>query len=168
MVYLREEGTSNPPNLIRIAVFAAVPFLLMAAMVEKNARAAVLVCGVFVLLLLGLAAGWLKFQQRYGDAYLKATSELASGKVFQGEIETGLTRVPGAPVRIDIHFAGYRQGASIEITPQQMRLGPSGQVVIPFSIPIPGDERRPARYARMYIRTRTWPIGWGATFLFTA
>ena len=40
-----------------------------------------------------------------------------------------------------------------------------GRITIPFSFQLPPFfyTRHPIR---LYVRTRTWPIGWGATFLF--
>jgi len=164
MLRLPEEATTTPVQLFKISFFAAFAFLLMAAMLDAGARNVPLVIGALILVLLGITAAWLAWQRRYGDAVLTAKTELIGGQLFEGVIETGLTRVPSSPVRILLY--GWYEGTRIDVAPQQMRLTESGLVHIPFSFLVPRDELgRPIGRVRLYVRTRTWPVGWGATFL---
>lgn len=167
MFTLTEEETTTPPGLVKISVFAAAAFLVMALMVEAEARTPVLFAAGFILALLGISGGWLFFRRRYGSAYLVSKTGAITNGVFEGVIETGLRRIPTHPVRIVIADRWWG-GGQLDVPPERMRLGPSGNVVIPFSIPLPKPEKGWGQgFVRMYVRTRTWPIGWGATFLLT-
>lgn len=160
-LWLPEEETSTPPNLVKISFFAAFAFLVMASMVDEDMRPAPLFVGGLILILLALTAGWLKWQSRYGSASLRATTGLISGRPFRGVIETELPRLPSSPVRILLF------GLRLDVPPEQMQQSESGRITIPFSFDVP-QFFYPARPVRLYVRTRTWPIGWGATFLFAS
>lgn len=166
-LWLPEEQTTTPRGIFKIASFAACAFFGMAFLVDEPAVP--LFVGALILTTLAVTAGWLKFQSRYGSAVLTATTQFGCGRRFEGEIETGLTSIPAAPVRIHI-FArrGRMTTLSVRkvIAPERMRTDANGKVRIPFSVDVPDDEwgRRTAG-VRLYVRTRTWPLGWGATFL---
>ncbi len=131
--------------------------------------AAPLFVGLLIIAMMAAAVMWLRFQSRYGEARLAATTQFIYGARFEGEIVTGLAHVPRAPVRMHVHAQRGRVTplSLLEtIPPARMRIDGEGQVRIPFSLPVPDDAAaRNSAGVRLYVRTRTWPIGWGATFL---
>lgn len=164
---LSEEATTTPRGLIKIAFLAAGAFLVMAVLVED--KAVPIFVGSLILALLVVGAAWLWFQSRYGEAVLTAKTQFIHGRRFEGEIVTGLKTVPRAPVRIHV-LALHGRVATLSVReavpPERLRTDDNGNVRIPFSFQVPDDEwARRSTGVRFYVRTRTWPIGWGATFL---
>jgi hypothetical protein len=167
-LYVTEEPTSTPRNLMKISFFAGIAFVAMSLMVEKNVRGAPLFVGAFILSLLGITAAWLKFQSRYGAAVLTGESELVYGRPFHAVVETELTSVPAKPVRIEL-YGWWNKSVSISVTtevpPDRMRVVKGGTVHIPFTLDMPPKPDYPLGDIRIAVRTSTWPLGWGATFL---
>jgi hypothetical protein len=167
-LFVPEEETTTPTNLIGIGMFAAFGFLAMAGLSQPETRGAPLFVGALILLLLALTGLFLWWQSRYGSATLKAKAALTHGTRFEGWIETEFTSPPG-PVKIAIegrHNKYVTLYADELVEPARMQKSAAGHVRIPFSLPIPNDERA-VRVAgvRVMARTKTWPVGWGATFL---
>lgn len=168
-LYVPEEETTTPVNLIGIGMFAAFGFLVMAAMSQPEHRLLPLVVGGLILALLALAGVFLWWQSHYGASTLKAKSPLTWGKRFEGWIETEHKRLPG-PVTVAIEGRDNNDWitlhASEVVEPARMQKNAHGNVRIPFSLLIPDSENtRRAGGVRVTVRTRTWPVGWGATFL---
>jgi hypothetical protein len=99
---LSEEPTSTPMGLLKIGWFAGFAFLLMAAMVDPRWRAVPLVTGGGIVGVLILVAVWLSVQNKYGSAWLVATS-FTYGHRFEGVIETELMSAPAAPLSVRIY-----------------------------------------------------------------
>ena len=167
-LFVPEEETTTPTNLIGIGMFAAFGFLAMAGLSQPENRGVPLFVGALILALLVLTGLFLWWQSRYGTSTLKAKSPLTHGARFEGWIETELSRAPG-PVKVTIegrHDDWVTLYVHEVVEPARMQKGPTGNVRIPFSLLIPNTENaRKAGGVRVMVRTRTWPIGWGATFL---
>lgn len=166
-LWVSEEETTTPANVFTIGFFAAIAFLAMAGMSEPAMRGVPLFVGALILLLLALAAIFLQWQQRYGEATLKAKSPLVFGKPFEGWIDTELSIVPRGPVRIILEG---RSGKYVLMTLRQdvpaerVIKDASERIRIPFVLSLPAKEKAPAAIWRIYARAANWPIGWGATF----
>lgn len=168
-VYLTvpEEETTTPANLFRIGLFAAFGFLAMAVVSQPETRGAPLFVGALIIGLLALVAGFLLWQRRYGESTLRATTSFTYGQRFEGWIETELTSVPAKPVVVKVE--GQRGKSTVFIAREEvswMQKDDGGHVRIPFAMQIPeaAEENRPAQ-VRVIVRTSTWPVGYGATFL---
>ncbi len=167
-LWVPEERTTTPVNLFKIGFFAGIAFLVMAAMSEPSMRGASLFVGAFILSLLALTAVFLLWQRRYGEATLKAKSPLIFGKPFEGWIETELSSVPRAPVRVIFEGQSGKYVVMTlrqELPSERVRKDASGQIRIPFSFSLPPTENAHVPAWRIYVRAANWPLGWGATFL---
>lgn len=169
-LYATEEPTSTPRNLMKISFFAGIAFVAMSLVSEPHMRNAPLVVGALILSLLGITAAWLKFQSRFGAATLTGASELVYGRPFQAVVETELTSIPAKPVRIELYgLRGKTVSISVdtEVPPERMRVVEGGTVHIPFTLDMPPKPEYPLGEIRIAVRTSTWPLGWGTTFLLT-
>jgi hypothetical protein len=164
---LPEEETTTPVRLLGFGLVIAVAFLIAAALSEPSFRDVVLAIGGLALGVLLAGAAFLMWQRRYGEARLEATSPFAAGDLFKGWIETDLSAAPRDPVRIILH----RHSGQVRLVEDRERIDParvqtsdSGRIRIPFSLSVPPNAV-PARGTwRVIVRTRSWPLGWGATF----
>lgn len=161
-LWLSEELTTSGRGLGKIAVFVVCACLVMALLVDDK-RVPIFI-GAFIVGLLAVSAGWLRYQSRYGRATLVATTQFVRGQRFEGEIVTGLTAAPRTSIRIQV--VGHVGRLEQVIRPNELRIGENGRIRIPFRFDIPdGDGTRHATRVRLYARTSNWPIGLGATFL---
>lgn len=164
---LSEEETTTPVRLLAFGFAVAVAFLVAAALSEPSLRDLPLAVGGLVLTVLFVAAAFLTWQRRYGEAHLEATSPFAAGHLFKGWIETELSAAPRRPVRIILHLHAGQMRLAVDrerIVPERIRTSDSGRIRIPFSLSVPPEAVPERGTWRVLVRTRSWPLGWGATF----
>jgi hypothetical protein len=170
-IRVSQDEPSTPVGLMKIGWFAAAAFLLMTAMVQPSWRGVPLVIGGGIVVALVVAALWLRYQERFGSATLAANT-FTAGERFEGVIETELRDKPASPVSICLLGQDPQYQSAIafrigdEVPPERMELAADGTLRIPFSLLVPGkDSARRAVGVRLIVRTKQWPLGWGATFL---
>ena len=163
----------EPPasfGLVRICVFTAFGFGLMALMVED--KGPVLFIGACIVAAVAIYGLWLHFQSRYGQATLEVTSPFQYGTTFSGIIETELMTAGKGPVRIRVSAGnkiarnrGDHFSVRQKVPQTQLQRSKQRGLRIPFSVEIP--RHTPGEYdeVRLEARTSAWPVGWGATFV---
>ena len=170
---INEEEVSTPIGLVRICVFAAFGFGGMALLVEDKTPPLVLGgCILAAVVTLGL---WLRFQGRYGAAALELTTPFEYGSRFSGFIQTELKTAGKGAIRIRVSAGnkiarnkGDYFAVGQKVPQSHLQRSENGDIRIPFALEIPAHT--PGEYDEVHlaVRTSTWPIGWGATFLIVA
>ena len=143
----------------------------MAAVSDRHLRAMPLVVGGGIVGAMAVFAIWLAVQRKYGVATLIAVTPLSYGHPFEGVIESAISTMPDAPVSIHIYGwnlseRGVRFSVGERVPPERVQRVDAGTIHIPFSLLLPdNDWARNSEGVRLTVRTRTWPLGWGARFL---
>jgi hypothetical protein len=169
VLHLDEEEPTTAANLLRIGVFAVIGSVFIAVTAGELSRAVTLAIGGAIFLMLISVAMWLQFQKRYGTSTLRTTTPFVYGQMLTGTIETGFDQLPNRAVSIHLHGCySYGQAFRVSqvVTPAEMSRSDGGFVRIPFSVRVPLS--RPAAEAsliRLSVRTSSYPLGWGTTFL---
>ena len=164
-----EEEAVTPSFVVRIGLFTAVCFAIMAGLGEEEFRPFTLGLGGIFVAAAALSLIHLLRQRRYGTATLRAISPLENGHPLEGWIDTEVRTLPTAPVRVRIYVSALRSKtvvARARIDPSKLRMTAAGTLQIPFFISLPnGTWSRSAFELRLRARTASWPYGWGGTFL---
>lgn len=170
-VRIPEEETSTPTRLIGILLFTTLGFFIAAAMLSGRDRIVPLVVGGGIAVALAGFAAWFGFQARYGDATARPRGQFAYGRVFEGVIHSELKTIPTGVVHIRLFGwtpsdEGHRTFTlRCDVAPSAISRSSEG-IEIPFRFEVPdGETARKSSDVRLVVRTSSWPLGWGATFL---
>jgi hypothetical protein len=169
MLRVPQEIAFTVGGLSRVLLFAAIGFATMALLLDEEHRPVAVVMGALAAGAISLMLAYLIRQQRFGTATLIAERAFELDRPFAGTIVTGLHPAPDSTIRIRISCSHVRSTSTLARTtvdPLLLRQTPDGSLAIPFQVPPPDEPTRwkPSE-VRLHVRTASWPIGWGATFV---
>lgn len=167
MQRVEQNAFTSSQALARVTAFALIGFGLMSFLTWNGLRGLTIVVGSILVGALCCVTIWYRLQERYPAATLYAHEPLQFGKPFSGFIEVDRSAAGGGRVKLQLYYFFGRRGLRTLQTQavEQDKLRPAGEdkVRVPYSFPPlePFDAERIC----LRVRSRFFPIGWGATFV---